>query len=529
MLTWMLYVVCITLLLSGAALAAERAARLRRARSRWIWVLTILASLAIPTIIASVSIQVPSLLTPTVSRKITALREMTSVHVAPLTWVRERTVDSAVAPNLNRILQRSWVVVSAVLFAALVLNGAQVFWRKRRWRIGTVAGASVYIAPDIGPAVVGLLRPRIVVPTWLTESPPSHQAMVIAHEQAHLAGHDPQVLTVALFLLVLMPWNLPLWWQLHRLRYAIEVDCDARVLERGLDTRQYGEMLIDVSQRPSVYVGAVAAMSESRSFLEERITIMVRDPVRWGAAATVMFGCLALALVAVAAQITPPNVSHSAGSESQAVSVAPEVLERYVGFYVRGGHMVLVITREGSKLLAQLENLPTVALNADSETDFRISVDTRDQYTFVLDEQGQATGAIEHMDRPKFSYTWPRVDTVTAQQILANNKVKFQSQTPTPGSEPALRRLIDAVRMGKCDEHEVAPWFAKLCEETQADVHWGQIYASWGAVQSIEFIRVDYSGGDVYSVRQEHGRSEWMIYLNASGVIEDADNQRIGE
>jgi bla regulator protein BlaR1 len=72
MLTWMLYVVVITLLLSGAALAAEHAARLRRARSRWIWVLTILASLAIPTVIASVSIQIPSLVTPTVSRKITA-------------------------------------------------------------------------------------------------------------------------------------------------------------------------------------------------------------------------------------------------------------------------------------------------------------------------------------------------------------------------------------------------------------------------------------------------------------------------
>src|ERR1700721_2466064 len=79
MLTWMLYVVCITLLLSGAAIAAERAARLRRARSRWIWVLTILASLAIPTVIASVSIQVPSLVSPTVSRKITALRGEPSV------------------------------------------------------------------------------------------------------------------------------------------------------------------------------------------------------------------------------------------------------------------------------------------------------------------------------------------------------------------------------------------------------------------------------------------------------------------
>jgi hypothetical protein len=36
------------------------------------------------------------------------------------------------------------------------------------------------------------------------------------------------------------------WWQLHRLRYAIEVDCDARVLKSGLDTGQFGETLIGV-------------------------------------------------------------------------------------------------------------------------------------------------------------------------------------------------------------------------------------------------------------------------------------------
>ena len=104
MLSWMLYVIVVTLLLSGAALAAEYAARLRRARTRWIWALTIVASLAIPTIIASVSVQVPSLVAPTVSRKITALREMTSVRVAPLTWVRERTGNPATTPSLHQML-----------------------------------------------------------------------------------------------------------------------------------------------------------------------------------------------------------------------------------------------------------------------------------------------------------------------------------------------------------------------------------------------------------------------------------------
>jgi len=155
MLTWIVYVLVITLLLSGAALAAEHAARLRHnERSRWIWSVTIVASLIIPTLIASVSIQVPSLLTPTVSRKATPLRELTTIKVVSLTWVHEHTGNVVAVHNENRILQRTWVSVSVALFAALIANGVYVFWRKRRWKTGTVGGVSVYIAPDVGPAVV---------------------------------------------------------------------------------------------------------------------------------------------------------------------------------------------------------------------------------------------------------------------------------------------------------------------------------------------------------------------------------------
>jgi hypothetical protein len=154
MLTWILYVLVITLVLSGAALAAERAARLRRARSRWIWAVTIVASLAVPTFIASVSIQVPSLLTPTVSHKATALRELTSVQVVPLTWVHEHTRNIVATHRENRVLQRTWSALSVMLLGVLALNGAYVFWRKRRWKVGTVAGICVYIARTLA-----LLRP----------------------------------------------------------------------------------------------------------------------------------------------------------------------------------------------------------------------------------------------------------------------------------------------------------------------------------------------------------------------------------
>ena len=523
MLAWMLYVIFITQLLGGAALAAERAVALRRARTRWIWALAILASLALPTVIASVSIQLPSLLIPTVTHKVTALREVTAIPVAPLTWVREQSIQSPVMRSLNQMLPSFWALASAGLFAAFVLNAAYVSWRTRRWWMGTVAGARVYIAPDVGPGVVGLLRPRIVAPGWLTDTTSACQELVIAHEQAHLARHDPQVLTLALFLLVVMPWNVPLWWQLRRLRRAIEVDCDARVLDQGLDREEYRQMLTDVSRRPSAYMGTVAALSESASFLQQRMRLMA-DPALRGPVAAPMFVLLALALLTVAAQVRPPNAGNPADGESSALILAPEVLDRYVGSYVRRGHIVTEISRQGSHLFED-----GVELKAESETDFWPTMQQKGVHnTFLVDERGRVTGLLEHNDRPKYEMLWPRVDASTAQRIGADNRVRFQSQTPVPGSEAALRRMIDGVLKGECID-EAAPALKRGCEQTMRDLHWQQIYASWGAVQSVKFLRVEEDvGWDVYEVRQERGRSEWGIYLDANGVIQDYQDRRSG-
>jgi len=523
MLAWMLYVVFITLLLSGAALAAERAARLRRTRTRWIWMLSIVASLGIPTVIASVSLQVPSFLIPTVTHNITALREMTAIHLAPLTWVREHAGRSAALSTLNLELPGYWGAVSAALVAVLVLYAAYTAWRTQAWWMGRVEGARVYIAPHVGPGVVGFLRPRVVVPAWLTDSAPSCRQMVIAHEQAHLARHDPQVFTVALIMVILMPWNLPLWWQLYRLRRAMEVDCDAMVLERGLDARDYAAMLREVGRGPARYFGATTSMTEFRSSLADRVRIVVGEGGKRRPAVAAALGGLSLALLAVAAQVTPPNVAGAGSGEPHALTLAPEVLDRYVGFYVRGSHAVVRISREGSRLFRQRGTGPSLEIVAETETDFWQREDNSVHESFVMDKEGGGTGVVEHSDRPKFSYLLPRVDPAVAQQILARARIRSQSQAPLPGSEAALRRMVDGVREGKCIE-EQAPWFKKLCEETIRDFQWDRLFASWGAVQSVRFLRVDDTGQDIYEVRQQHGRTEWSIYLDDYGLIQDADS-----
>jgi beta-lactamase regulating signal transducer with metallopeptidase domain len=58
---------------------------------------------------------------------------------------------------------------------------------------------------DIGPAVVGIIRPRIVVPRWLQNQDAATQGIVMAHEREHVLAQDIRVLGGALLVAVLLP------------------------------------------------------------------------------------------------------------------------------------------------------------------------------------------------------------------------------------------------------------------------------------------------------------------------------------
>jgi beta-lactamase regulating signal transducer with metallopeptidase domain len=171
-----------------------------------------------------------------------------------------------------------------------------------------MAGTDVYISEDAGPAVVGFFRPHIVVPRWLTRLSPDEQELVIAHERSHLRAHDTQLLTIAVCLLACMPWNPMLWWQLRRLRLAIEMDCDARVVSLGYPVGRYSETLIAVGERQSASYGMTMASYGSKSFLEQRIRNMLRKKTRYAQVWALTLGCLGLGLAVCAAQVAPPKV-----------------------------------------------------------------------------------------------------------------------------------------------------------------------------------------------------------------------------
>src|SRR5437588_2940480 len=224
--------IVVSLLMGLGALALERSAQIRRRPARWLWGVCMVASLAIPFIPSRVSVQTPETTHAdrATSSEVLAPSQTTAVEPSRFTLPIIGTDQTPLSNEVSTLLDWSWRMASMALALVILASGAHLSWRRRRWDRGHMAGTAVYISEDCGPAVVGFLRPHIVVPRWLTKSSPAEQEVVMAHERSHLGAYDTQLLTIAVWLLAFMPWNPVLWWQLRRLRLAIETDRDARAL-----------------------------------------------------------------------------------------------------------------------------------------------------------------------------------------------------------------------------------------------------------------------------------------------------------
>jgi hypothetical protein len=313
---WLVYALVIALLVSCAALVAERIAILRRLPSRWIWVAALLMSLTLPVLFAWQGARRTE--RPALALAVLAAKEKPPVYEqSPIVWVGGDAPVVARPAALDIWLLVGWSAMSALTLATLAIGWLQLRRRLRCAVKGEIAGVSVTIARDIGPAVVGIVRPRIVIPQWLLQQDAATQRIVLTHEREHLRAQDIRVLGGALLLAALIPWNLPVWWQLRRLRFAMEVDCDARVLRGGQSRSTYSAVLLNVATRLVPLRAAAAGLSESGSSLEKRIRIM-HSPIRtrWRALAALLGTC-SVALIAAAANVSAPPAPALTSGESE--------------------------------------------------------------------------------------------------------------------------------------------------------------------------------------------------------------------
>ncbi|MHB1297582.1 MAG: M56 family metallopeptidase [Gemmatimonadaceae bacterium] len=174
----------------------------------------------------------------------------------------------------------AWVL-SSLITAAIFLSS----YRRHRRRIAradreVIGGRIVRVTERLGPAVVGIWRPDIVVPRWLLERPAAEQLLVVRHESSHVTVGDPLLLVAGCAAVAVMPWNPVMWYLLSRLRLAIELDCDQRVLSDGAPARDYGSLLIDLTALLRRGGMAAPAFACDPSHLERRLLAMTDTPIR---------------------------------------------------------------------------------------------------------------------------------------------------------------------------------------------------------------------------------------------------------
>jgi hypothetical protein len=333
MLLWMTYAMLIGALTTLGAFAVDRAARLARIPARWVWAAAIAFAIGL-------SMRTPEVDLPYAVPSFGYASSDQTHHVpaAAGDWfaaARWRLAEDARALDVARMLRLSsvstigrvddrymiggWIALSAMLAIAFIIVHARLGRARSRWPRTELHGTAVRLSARVGPAAIGLLRPEIVVPTWLLARSNAEQRMALAHEASHGRARDPQLLGAAWIAVILFPWNPALWVMVSRLRLAIEVDCDRRVLRDGASPNAYGSLLVAVAELASPLRPSALALADDSSHLRTRILAMDAHLPKFGrirAGLATLIGAVAVLAACEAKEPTAADVDAMTGASA---------------------------------------------------------------------------------------------------------------------------------------------------------------------------------------------------------------------
>lgn len=284
-----LYTIALSTALGLIAWLLERALPATAAR-RWLWFAAVVLSVTIPPIYIA------------------------NHHVVV---TRSPVADTSVWSSISAFdaeIMGLWLVGTITLALWGFVGLSRLAWLVPK------RGGTVVVHPKLGPATVGLLRSRVVIPPWVLALPEAERQYVLRHEYEHLRAHDTQLLFFASLTVVATPWNVALWWLLRRLSVAVEIDCDNRVLAAGRDAQTYGELLLKVAARESPGLRIQPAFLGGAGMLERRLRHMLA-PSRLSKRQRILAVIIAF-VVLVMALVTPHPVLPSPVDAHQHASSA---------------------------------------------------------------------------------------------------------------------------------------------------------------------------------------------------------------
>ncbi|MGH7711094.1 MAG: TonB family protein [Gemmatimonadaceae bacterium] len=291
-----------------AAHCAERGLRAVRRPTRVPWIIATAASAAIPFAqLLALSLSSPA---PASGRDVAQSLPLTTI----LTTVVTERFNASIVGHLESWLIGLWLCASVVMSVRLFLSTRALNRLAGSWRRSDIAGVRVWISQGYGPAVIGVHDPEIVIPRRIAELPLDDQRLALAHELEHIGALDHWIVRGAAVAAAAVPWNPLVWLAARRLRSAIEIDCDMRVLSKKPNVNAYASLVLKVASWPRESpAGALALGEPAVAQLERRLRLMTaeRRSPHLASATVLVTGALALAAFGcdVAVNVERPDVS----------------------------------------------------------------------------------------------------------------------------------------------------------------------------------------------------------------------------
>lgn len=182
---------------------------------------------------------------------------------------RARPTPSVSLPKLADVLVALWLVGAAALLARSIQTTRRLA-----------------ADPSVGPALVGVLRPRLVLPEdFESRFEPQERALILAHEQVHRSSGHPLVNALVEVVRCVNWFNPLVHLAALRIRADQELACDAAVIAaRPADRRAYAQALLKTQLAPAFLPLGCTWTSRSTKRLKERIAMLGRPSASRGSA-----------------------------------------------------------------------------------------------------------------------------------------------------------------------------------------------------------------------------------------------------
>ena len=377
---WMLWSIGVGLLLLVAGLAAER---LFEGRRRWVWAVACAGTVLLTAVrvfatggSGSEHLSGGLVMTEVAAPGTNAAGALEGVEAATGTlpgtsspaFLPVAIPHDSVLHTLDGILRLVWLALSAGLALWALIGAGRLRRRRRDWEPGTLLDQPVQWSRNTGPAIVGLFRPSVVLPSWVSDVEASKQRLILAHEEEHRRAGDGILRFAMAALLVAFPWNPFLWLHYRHLCLAIELDCDHRVMRRLPDRRWlYGDLLVLAGARRGIRPGfAPTAFAERRSFLERRIGRLLSEAPEVPMARAAFFAFAAILVVGVAMWV-PGVTEETAQPEELALPEADFPTMEFTNSYIRSKTHYSISVTPDWKASFRYELQPSLVMSFEPE------------------------------------------------------------------------------------------------------------------------------------------------------------------